>query len=113
VQGKQNVSHGCVNVSEAMGAWLFGKTMMGDPITVSGTEEKLKNGNGWTDWNMSWDSTRRAALDPAGRGVADDVVRDVGQGQFQVLGRPGFVVGQGHAQGGARFVGHRGSFRLR
>ncbi|AEV82100.1 hypothetical protein ACWT_1084 [Actinoplanes sp. SE50] len=54
VQGKRNVSHGCVNVSEAMGAWLFKQTMMGDVITVSGTEEKLKNGNGWTDWNMSY-----------------------------------------------------------
>jgi lipoprotein-anchoring transpeptidase ErfK/SrfK len=53
-QGRVNVSHGCVNVSEKMGEWLFGKTMIGDPVTVSGTEVKLKNGNGWTDWNMSW-----------------------------------------------------------
>jgi lipoprotein-anchoring transpeptidase ErfK/SrfK len=53
-QGKVNVSHGCVNVSEAMGAWLFGQTMMGDPITVTGTEQKLLNGNGWTDWNVSY-----------------------------------------------------------
>ncbi|MFI5891153.1 Ig-like domain-containing protein [Actinoplanes sp. NPDC051513] len=53
-QGRVNVSHGCVNVSEAMGAWLFGRTMMGDPITVSGTEEKLKQGNGWTDFNVSY-----------------------------------------------------------
>ena len=53
-QGRVNVSHGCVNVSEAMGKWLFDRTRMGDPVTVTGTEEKLKNGNGWTDWNMSW-----------------------------------------------------------
>jgi lipoprotein-anchoring transpeptidase ErfK/SrfK len=53
-QGKINVSHGCVNVSMANGGWLFGKTLMGDPITVTGTEEKLKNGNGWTDWNVSY-----------------------------------------------------------
>ncbi|MEU8237591.1 Ig-like domain-containing protein [Actinoplanes missouriensis] len=53
-QGRRNVSHGCVNVSEAMGKWLFDRTMMGDVITVSGTEDKLKNGNGWTDWNMSY-----------------------------------------------------------
>ncbi|MEU3453020.1 Ig-like domain-containing protein [Micromonospora sp. NPDC006766] len=55
VQGRQNVSHGCVNVSMANGAWLFANTRIGDPITVKGTETKLKNGNGWTDWNMSWD----------------------------------------------------------
>lgn len=60
-QGKHNVSHGCVNVSEAMGAWLFKQTMMGDVITVSGTEEKLKNGNGWTDWNMSYDAFKKTS----------------------------------------------------
>jgi len=61
VQGKQNVSHGCVNVSEAMGKWLFGRTMIGDPITVSGTGDKLKNGNGLTDWNMSWDEYKKGS----------------------------------------------------
>ncbi|MEU5786920.1 Ig-like domain-containing protein [Micromonospora purpureochromogenes] len=54
-QGSVNVSHGCVNVSMANGAWLFANTRIGDPITVKGTERKLQNGNGWTDWNMSWD----------------------------------------------------------
>jgi lipoprotein-anchoring transpeptidase ErfK/SrfK len=61
VQGKVNVSHGCVNVSEKMGAWLFSRTMMGDPITVSGTGSKLQNGNGWTDWNMSWDQYKKGS----------------------------------------------------
>ncbi|MGX6602312.1 Ig-like domain-containing protein [Micromonosporaceae bacterium Da 78-11] len=60
-QGKVNVSHGCVNVSEAMGAWLFSRTLMGDPITVTGTEEKLKNGNGWTDWNVSYDEYKKGS----------------------------------------------------
>ena len=60
-QGVVNVSHGCVNVSEAMGAWLFARTLMGDPITVSGTEEKLENGNGWTDWNMSYEQYKRGS----------------------------------------------------
>ncbi|MFI0792972.1 Ig-like domain-containing protein [Micromonospora rubida] len=53
-QGSVNVSHGCVNVSMKNGAWLFANTRVGDPITVKGTERKLANGNGWTDWNMSW-----------------------------------------------------------
>nr|WP_231953554.1 Ig-like domain-containing protein [Actinoplanes derwentensis] len=60
-QGNTNVSHGCVNVSEALGEWLFGKTLMGDVITVTGTEEKLKNGNGWTDWNMSWEEYKKGS----------------------------------------------------
>ena len=54
-QGRTNVSHGCVNMSTANAAWLFGQTKVGDPITVKGTERRLQNGNGWTDWNMSWD----------------------------------------------------------
>jgi lipoprotein-anchoring transpeptidase ErfK/SrfK len=60
-QGKVNVSHGCVNVSEKMGAWLFGKTMMGDVITVSGTGDALKNGNGWTDWSMSYSQYKKGS----------------------------------------------------
>ncbi|SCG66817.1 L,D-transpeptidase [Micromonospora halophytica] len=54
-QGSVNVSHGCVNVSMANGKWLFENTRIGDPITVKGTERRLQNGNGWTDWNMSWE----------------------------------------------------------
>ncbi|SCL34583.1 Lipoprotein-anchoring transpeptidase ErfK/SrfK [Micromonospora pallida] len=54
-QGRVNVSHGCVNVSMKEGEWLFKQTRIGDPITVKGTERKLQNGNGWTDWNMSWE----------------------------------------------------------
>ena len=61
VQGRRNVSHGCVNVSMAMGDWLFSRTLMGDPITVRGTEAKLENGNGWTDWNMSWDEYKNGS----------------------------------------------------
>jgi lipoprotein-anchoring transpeptidase ErfK/SrfK len=63
-QGRENVSHGCVNVSEAMGAWLFDQTRIGDVITVKNTEEKLENGNGWTDWNMSWDQYVKGSAIP-------------------------------------------------
>jgi lipoprotein-anchoring transpeptidase ErfK/SrfK len=61
VQGRVNVSHGCVNVSMKEGAWLFERTMLGDPITVKGTSRKLQNGNGWTDWNMSWDEYKKGS----------------------------------------------------
>lgn len=54
-QGRRNVSHGCVNVSTGNARWLFDRTMVGDPVTVTGTERKLAHGNGWTAWNMSWD----------------------------------------------------------
>ncbi|WP_033344403.1 L,D-transpeptidase [Catenuloplanes japonicus] len=54
-QGRENVSHGCVNVSQEGGQWLFGKTLIGDPVTVTGTEDKVAVGDGWTAWNVSWD----------------------------------------------------------
>lgn len=53
-QGRRNVSHGCVNVSPGNARWLFEKTLIGDPITVHGTEDKLSYGNGWTPWDVSW-----------------------------------------------------------
>lgn len=54
-QGRQNVSHGCVNLSPANAKWLFDVTKVGDPITVRNTEHKLDPGDGWTAWNMSWE----------------------------------------------------------
>jgi lipoprotein-anchoring transpeptidase ErfK/SrfK len=53
-QGHRNVSHGCVNLSPSNARWLFGKTLVGDPVTVRGTSDKLAYGNGWTPWNLSW-----------------------------------------------------------
>nr|MDT0660968.1 Ig-like domain-containing protein [Micromonospora sp. DSM 115978] len=63
-QGRRNVSHGCVNMSEANAKWLFGQTSIGDPITVKGTERKLENGNGWTEWNMTWDEYVKGSAIP-------------------------------------------------
>ena len=54
-QGRTNVSHGCVNMSPANAVWLFGITKVGDPVTVKGTERKVQLGNGFTDWNMTWE----------------------------------------------------------
>ncbi|OJF10390.1 hypothetical protein BG844_32145 [Couchioplanes caeruleus subsp. caeruleus] len=53
-QGRRNVSHGCVNVSQANGQWLFERTLIGDPITIRGTENEVAYGNGWTPWDVSW-----------------------------------------------------------
>ncbi|GAA0491050.1 hypothetical protein Ade02nite_23140 [Paractinoplanes deccanensis] len=62
-QGRRNVSHGCVNVSPGNARWLFENTLIGDPVTVKGTEDKLDYGNGWTPWNVSWDEfTKGSAL---------------------------------------------------
>jgi lipoprotein-anchoring transpeptidase ErfK/SrfK len=53
-QGHRNVSHGCVNVSPSNARWLFDKTLIGDPVIVKGTGDKLGYGDGWTPWNVSW-----------------------------------------------------------
>ncbi|MGI5214884.1 Ig-like domain-containing protein [Plantactinospora sp. CA-290183] len=63
-QGRRNVSHGCVNVSTANARWLFEKTKVGDPVTVSGTERKLAAGNGWTAWNLSWEQFVKGSAIP-------------------------------------------------
>ncbi|GGQ69031.1 hypothetical protein GCM10010166_43510 [Couchioplanes caeruleus subsp. azureus] len=60
-QGRRNVSHGCVNVSQDLGKWLFDNTMIGDPVTIRGTEEQIVNGDGWTDWSMSWEDYRKGS----------------------------------------------------
>jgi lipoprotein-anchoring transpeptidase ErfK/SrfK len=54
-QGEENVSHGCVGMSVKDAAWYFEQTQIGDPIVVSGTKRKMEPGNGWTDWELSWD----------------------------------------------------------
>ncbi|RIV36735.1 L,D-transpeptidase [Micromonospora radicis] len=71
-QGTTNVSHGCVNVSMANGAWLFENTRVGDPIVVKGTERKLQLGNGWTDWNVSWDEYVKGSALPYEQPATDD-----------------------------------------
>ena len=70
-QGRRNVSHGCVNMSMANAKWLFDLTRLGDPITVKGTEVKLKNGNGWTDWSMSWEEYVKGSAIPYAESSAE------------------------------------------
>ena len=59
------------------GNWLFANTRIGDPITVKGTERKLQNGNGWTDWNMSWDEYVKGSALPY-EPPSDDTTPDAG-----------------------------------
>ncbi|MGH8940076.1 MAG: L,D-transpeptidase, partial [Actinomycetes bacterium] len=54
-QGRDNVSHGCVGMSMSNAIWLFNMSTVGDVIKVVGSPRGLEPGNGYTDWNVSWD----------------------------------------------------------
>lgn len=54
-QGRENVSHGCTNISPENAEWLMSVTHVGDLVTVKNTEVRLARGNGWTAWDMSWE----------------------------------------------------------
>lgn len=53
-QGNDNVSHGCIGMSDANAAWLYSQAKVGDIVTVTGTPAQQNLGNGWTDWNIPW-----------------------------------------------------------
>lgn len=60
-QGVRNVSHGCLNLSEADGEAYFNSARYGDVVTVvnstRGPEDLVERGDpGMADWNLDWDS---------------------------------------------------------
>ncbi len=62
-QGRDNVSHGCVGMSQSNAIWLFNMSTVGDVVKVVGSPRRLEPGNGYTDWNVSWaDWTAGSAL---------------------------------------------------
>jgi lipoprotein-anchoring transpeptidase ErfK/SrfK len=63
-QGVRNVSHGCINMSTANAKWLFDQTRLGDPVITKGTARRLTYGNGWTDWDRSWEEYVKGSAIP-------------------------------------------------
>ncbi len=59
--GRVNASHGCIGMSTANAAWLFGLTKIGDPVVTTGSSRGLETGNGYTDWNTSWSQYRKGS----------------------------------------------------
>lgn len=54
-QGHENVSHGCTGMSDANAGWLYSMSRRGDVVETTGTSRQMEFGNGWGDWNLSWD----------------------------------------------------------
>jgi lipoprotein-anchoring transpeptidase ErfK/SrfK len=52
--GRRNASHGCVGMSTANAAWLFNRTLIGDPVITTGSSRGVEYGNGYSDWNVSY-----------------------------------------------------------
>ena len=55
-QGNTNVSHGCVNLSDANAEWFFNFSRMGDAIkVVNGPRDPELGDHGVMDWNTPWE----------------------------------------------------------
>ncbi|MEY9933370.1 lipoprotein-anchoring transpeptidase ErfK/SrfK [Catenulispora sp. GP43] len=52
--GTDNTSHGCVHLKPADADWFYNFINVGDPVTITGEPDMVHNGNGFTDWNESW-----------------------------------------------------------
>ena len=54
-QGKQNVSHGCANLSPADAKTFFDLTMIGDPVEVLNSSVQLGPADrDYYDWALDW-----------------------------------------------------------
>ncbi|GAB3622845.1 Ig-like domain-containing protein [Mariniluteicoccus endophyticus] len=53
--GKRNASHGCVGLSEGQMYALYESAQIGDPVVFTGSDRKLEFGNGWSEWDISYD----------------------------------------------------------
>ncbi|MCW2782235.1 MAG: ErfK/YbiS/YcfS/YnhG family protein [Marmoricola sp.] len=53
-QGHSNVSHGCTGMSTSNAAWLFGNSLIGDPVEYTGSDKYMTLTNGYGDWNESF-----------------------------------------------------------
>ncbi|KOG11722.1 MULTISPECIES: L,D-transpeptidase [Streptomyces] len=73
-QGVANVSHGCVGMSTGNAAWFYETVRPGDIVRVVNSIGETMDtfGNGFGDWNLSWDKWREgsALVEAAGSPVA-------------------------------------------
>lgn len=56
--GRVNDSHGCTGLSTANAYTLYEETQIGDPVEFTGSNRTMEFGNGWSEWNLTWDQWR-------------------------------------------------------
>jgi lipoprotein-anchoring transpeptidase ErfK/SrfK len=62
-QGKQNTSHGCVNLSPENAAWFYSRFSYGDVVDIKNTGKDLPFAAGYNEWGVSWATwTKGSAL---------------------------------------------------
>jgi lipoprotein-anchoring transpeptidase ErfK/SrfK len=52
--GKENTSHGCINVGPANAQWFYDTFGVGDVVEVRNTPKQLPVTDGLGDWNIPW-----------------------------------------------------------
>ena len=63
--GRRNGSHGCVGMNTANSKWLWKNCKVGDPVeTISNGPRMPVTGNGYGDWNMSWEKWKAGSALP-------------------------------------------------
>lgn len=60
-QGRANVSHGCTGMSTADANWLYDMSRRGDVVVYAGTDRPMTLGNGYGDWNTTFDEYRQGS----------------------------------------------------
>lgn len=59
--GVSNGSHGCLNVSDEMGEWLYNFVRWGDPVVVKNTGKEVPPGDGFTAWSLDWETFKEGS----------------------------------------------------
>jgi lipoprotein-anchoring transpeptidase ErfK/SrfK len=59
--GRRNASHGCTGMSNANAAWMYNNTLIGDPVITTGTNRRVEDGNGYSDWNLSYKQYKKGS----------------------------------------------------
>lgn len=69
--GSANRSHGCIGMKTTDATWFYDQVQVGDVFDVTGGKETVAAGNGFGEWNLSWEEWRKksamsAPSSPAG-----------------------------------------------
>jgi lipoprotein-anchoring transpeptidase ErfK/SrfK len=60
-QGYRNVSHGCVNISDANATWFYNTFDAGDVVEIVNTGVQLRLDDGLGDWTLSWEQWKKGS----------------------------------------------------